>query len=87
MDLSDSCGSNVIFLGDPDVGQRVRQGMGVAATTLARAGVPVISQRDDRTIGRLLAALDPDFRADPDAEDFPDTQWYREYFAEHPPHG
>ena len=86
-DVSDSCGSNVIYLGNPDEGQRVRQGIGVAAAMLARAGIPVMAQRDDRTLGRILAALDPRFQPAPDARDFVDTDWYQTYFREHPPHG
>jgi uncharacterized protein YbbK (DUF523 family) len=83
LDVSDSCGSHVVYLGAPEE-RRYQQGPGVAAATLMEAGVPVLAQRDFATLQRLVAALDPGFEPDPAACDFVDTGWYREYFAAGP---
>jgi hypothetical protein len=47
-------------------------------------GVPVLAQRDFATLGRIVAALDPGFAPDPEAFDFVDHPWYRDYFADGP---
>lgn len=87
LDVSDSCGSHVVYLGDPAV-RRYQQGPGVAAALLAREGVPVLAQRDYATLQRLVADLDPSFDpitdGDPQAVDFVDHPWYRDYFADGP---
>jgi len=83
LDVSDSCGSHVVYLGAPEE-RRYQQGPGVAAATLMEAGVPVLAQRDFATLQRLIAALDPGFTPDPAAFDFVDHPWYREYFADGP---
>jgi uncharacterized protein YbbK (DUF523 family) len=83
MDVSDSCGSHAIYLGDP-AKRRYQRGAGVAAAMLLDAGIPVIAQRDHASLQRLLAALDPTFRVDPSAQDFTEQSWFREYFAEGP---
>lgn len=44
-------------------------------------GVLVISQRDERTLGHLLAHVDPAFEPDEAAIDHHESPWYREYFA------
>ena len=54
---------------------------GVAASALRAAGIPLIAQRDHRSLGALLAALDPTFTPDPEAADFVDHPWYRESFG------
>ncbi len=83
LDVSDSCGSHVVYLGAPEE-HRYQQGPGVAAATLMEAGVPVLAQRDFATLQRLIAALDPGFVPDPAAFDFVENPWYREYFADGP---
>lgn len=83
LDVSDSCGSHVVYLGAPEE-RRYQQGPGVAAATLMEAGVPVLAQRDFATLQRLIAALDPGFTPDPAALDFVDQPWYRDYFANGP---
>ena len=49
MDMSGACGSSVTYLGSRFSAKKIyRQGPGVAA--LMRAGIAVISQRDDRSL-------------------------------------
>jgi uncharacterized protein YbbK (DUF523 family) len=83
LDVSDSCGSHVVYLGAPEE-RRYQQGPGVAAATLMEAGIPVLAQRNFATLQRLIAALDPGFEPDPAAFDFVDHPWYRDYFADGP---
>jgi uncharacterized protein YbbK (DUF523 family) len=79
LDASGACGTQVIHEGcrfdTPSVRQR---GAGVAAAALARAGFPLVSQRDHRTMGLIRARLDPTFTPDPDATDHHQTEWVRE---------
>jgi uncharacterized protein YbbK (DUF523 family) len=84
LDISDSCGSHAIYLGDPSQ-KRYQKGVGVAAAMLMDAGIPVIAQRDHATLQRILGVLDPSFQPDPDARDFTEHPWFKEYFG--PPHG
>lgn len=79
LDMSDSCGTNTIY--DQVPGQ-YRAGPGVSAARLVRAGVPVLAQRDDRSVGRLLALLDPTFEPDPAEVDFDQHPWFVAFFAE-----
>ena len=80
-DMSGACGSQVISDGCRfDEPRRYRRGSGVAAALLTRAGIPVVSQRDFRTLGRIRALLDPNHRPDPGAIDHHETAWYRDYF-------
>ena len=83
MDVSDSCGSHAVYIGHPDV-RRYQQGPGVAAALLMSEGIPVVAQRDNATLQRMVAALDPAFEPDPDAFDFVDHPWYRDYFKDGP---
>ncbi len=83
LDVSDSCGSHVVYLGAPDE-RRYQKGPGVAAALLMDAGVPVLAQRDGATMQRLIAALDPGFVPDPTAADVADNPWFRDYFADGP---
>lgn len=77
-DMSAACGSQVISDGCRyDTPRRYRRGFGVAAAALVRAGVPVMSQRDRRTLDLLLARLDPDHAPDPAALDHHETAWVR----------
>lgn len=80
-DMSAACGSQVISDGCRLVAERrYRAGVGVAAALLIRSGIPVVSQRDYRTLGRIRALLDPAFRPDPNAIDHHDTAWFGAYF-------
>ncbi len=80
-DVSGACGSQVISDGCRfDEPRRYRRGYGVAAARLARAGIPVASQRDFRTLEMLRARLEPGHRPDPAARDHHETDWYRGHF-------
>lgn len=78
-DASGACGSQVISLGCRfDEPRRRQRGAGVAAALLMRSGIPVVSQRDLKTLGLLRARLDPTFVPDPEALDHHETAWVRE---------
>jgi len=82
-DMSGACGSQVISDGCRfDQPRRYRRGYGVAAALLERSGIPVLSQRDFRTLEQLRARLVPDHRIDPDAIDHHETPWYRDTFLD-----
>jgi uncharacterized protein YbbK (DUF523 family) len=83
LEVSDSCGSHYVYLGDPAT-RRYQQGTGVAAALLMEAGIPIVAERDHATLGRIVAALDPSFEVDPEATDVVDTEWFRDYFAAGP---
>lgn len=83
LDVSDSCGSHAVYLGEPAV-RRYQQGPGVAAAILMEAGIPIIAQRDYGSMNRLLAALDPTFTPDAAARDFIDHPWFVDYFKDGP---
>lgn len=80
LDMSGACGSQVISDGCRLVDdRRYRRGAGVAAARLMRAGIPVVSHRDAKTLGRLHARLDPHVQIDPDALDHHESAWVREH--------
>lgn len=61
-DRSAACGSQVISLGCRYEAPVIyRRGVGVAAAALIRAGIPLVSQRDYRTLGLLGMKLDVAF--------------------------
>jgi uncharacterized protein YbbK (DUF523 family) len=81
MDVSAACGSSVIYDGPRSL-KLYRRGPGVAAATLIRAGIPIVSQRDERTLALIFAKLD----ASPgelltDGVDHYERPWYQDYFA------
>lgn len=81
-DMSAACGSQVISNACRLVEHRRWQvGVGVATALLLRAGIPVVSQRDFRTLEALRARLDPRHSVDADALDHHDKDWYRGYFG------
>jgi uncharacterized protein YbbK (DUF523 family) len=83
LDMSGACGSQVISDGSRFVEERTyRRGVGVAAACLLRAGLPVVSQRDFRTLAALQSRLDPTYEPDGAACDHHETEWYRTYFGE-----
>lgn len=84
-DMSGACGTQVISDGCRfDEPRRYQRGMGVAAALLSQHGIPVISTRDYRTLGRIRARLDPSYLPSPDARDHHETDWVRTYFAAKP---
>jgi uncharacterized protein YbbK (DUF523 family) len=83
MDMSAACGSQVISDGHRAVPDRKYQrGPGVSAALLIRNGIPVLSQRDLRTLELLFHKLDPRHVIAPNAIDHHESQWYRDYFRE-----
>lgn len=77
-DMSAACGSQVISDSCRLVEQRkFHRSVGVATAALLRAGLPVVSQRDHRTVGRLRALMDPTYTPDPAAIDYHECEWYR----------
>jgi len=83
LDASGACGTQIISDGCRFDEPRKRQrGVGVAAAALARAGVPIMSQRDYKTMGLLLARLAPDFVPDQGALDHHETEWVKENLPE-----
>jgi uncharacterized protein YbbK (DUF523 family) len=75
MDISAACGSQVIYRGNRTAGV-YQAGQGVCAALLIRDRIPVVSQRDHRTLGRIIAKLDPTFVPDPAARDHHESDWY-----------
>jgi len=81
-DMSAACGSQVVSDGCRLVKNRkYRAGPGVAAACLLRANIPVIAQRDHKTLGLLRQKLDPGFVSPPDLRDHHEKQWYQSYFT------
>ena len=79
MDISAACGSQVIYLGNRVEGVYQR-GQGVCAALLIRHGIPVLSQRDHRTLGVVMHRLDPAYEPDPRAENHDECSWYVNHF-------
>lgn len=84
-DMSAACGSQVISDGCRLVEQRgYRVGVGVAAAALLRAGIPVVSQRDYRTLVLIGRHLESDFVIPEGWEglsDHHESDWYRDAFG------
>lgn len=81
MDMSGACGSTVTYLGSRFAADKVyQQGPGVAAAALIRAGIPVISQRDDRSL-RMLRDLLDGTRTLTNERDHWEKEWYQRYFG------
>lgn len=75
-DMSAACGSQVISLGcrfQPR--RRYQRGVGVAAAMLLRARIPIVSQRDFATLGRLRHRLDPTYVLEAGAQDHHQHPW------------
>jgi uncharacterized protein YbbK (DUF523 family) len=84
MDMSGACGSTVTYLGSRFAEKKVYQkGPGVAAAALIRAGIPVISQRDVRSLLMLSDLLNGTDTLS-DARDHWEKEWYQDYFAQRP---
>ena len=82
MDMSGACGSTVSYSGSRFAENKTYQaGPGVAAAALIRANIPVISQRDDRSLGLLRQLLDGTPTAHSAALDHWEKEWYQGYFG------
>jgi uncharacterized protein YbbK (DUF523 family) len=80
MDISACCGSTVIYDGVRS-SKKYQRGPGVAGALMMRAGIPVVSQRDERTLARILDKLGAADRAPfTDRLDHYERDWYRGYF-------
>lgn len=79
-DVSAACGSQVIYRGTRSQGH-YQAGQGVGAALLIRHGIKVLSQRDHRTLDRIVSRLDPTHPTSPDARDHHETAWYIENFG------
>jgi uncharacterized protein YbbK (DUF523 family) len=79
MDISPSCGSQVIYDGDRAL-KKYQRGSGITAALLRRNGFLVIAQRDAKSIEHLLVKLDPGYTPNPDALDHNETPFYKTYF-------
>lgn len=81
MDISGACGSTVTYLGSRfSENKRYQQGPGVAAAALIRAGIPVISQRDDRSLRMLRDLLDGTHTLTNERDHW-EKEWYQGYFT------
>lgn len=79
-DMSAACGSQVISDGCRLISERRWQkGVGVATALLLNAGIPVVAQRDFRTLALLRARLDPSFTPPDDARDHHEHPWVVEH--------
>jgi uncharacterized protein YbbK (DUF523 family) len=85
-DASAACGSQVISDGCRLVEVRRHQkGVGVATALLLEAGIPVVSQRDFRSLALLRARLEPGFEVPVDARDHHEHPWTVEHLpGRHP---
>ncbi len=80
-DMSAACGSQVISRGCRLVEKReFVASVGVATALLLRNGIPVVSQRDPLTLGRIRALMELGFSPDPATVDYHESPWYQEYF-------
>lgn len=79
-DMSAACGSQVISDGCRLVAERrYQKGVGVATALLLQAGIPVVAQRDFRTLASLRARLDPSFTPPEDLCDHHEHPWVVEH--------
>jgi uncharacterized protein YbbK (DUF523 family) len=79
-DMSAACGSQVISDGCRLLQtRRYQKGVGVATAVLLEAGIPVVSQRDFRTLALLRARLEPGYEPPEDALDHHEHAWTLEH--------
>jgi uncharacterized protein YbbK (DUF523 family) len=79
-DMSAACGSQVISDGCRLVeARRWQKGVGVATALLLEAGIPVVSQRDFRTLALLRARLEPGWVPPDAAIDHHEHAWTIEH--------
>jgi hypothetical protein len=80
MDTSATCGSTVVYKGPRRLGV-YRRGPGVAAAAVMATGIPIVSQRDERTLGLLFAKLGVTDAPFTDAIDHHERAWYRAHLG------
>lgn len=81
-DMSGACGSQVISDGSRFLKNRKYQiGVGVASAILLNHGIPIVSQRDYRTLGIIKSFLCNEESLTVGLLDHHETQWYRDYFS------
>lgn len=79
-DMSAACGSQVISDGSRFVAvRRFQKGVGVATALLLESGIPVVSQRDFRTLALMRARLEPGYEPPGDALDHHEHPWTVEH--------
>jgi uncharacterized protein YbbK (DUF523 family) len=79
-DMSAACGSQVISDGCRLVAERrYQKGVGIATAVLLDAGIPVVAQRDFRTLALLRARVDSTFTPPNDARDHHEHPWTLEH--------
>ena len=79
-DMSAACGSQVISDGCRLVDKRgFRKGVGVASALLLEAGIPIVSQRDFRTLAALRTRLEPGYLAPVEVRDHHEHPWTVEH--------
>jgi uncharacterized protein YbbK (DUF523 family) len=85
-DMSAACGSQVISEGCRLVeARRYQKGVGVATALLLDAGIPVVSQRDLRTLALLRARLESGYAPPEDVRDHHEHPWTVEHLpGRHP---
>lgn len=81
MDISAACGSQVIYDGARRTAP-YRAAHGVCAALLIQNNIPVVSQRDFRTLHAIQRKLAPAILARTDLRDHHESPWYQEYFGE-----
>lgn len=79
MDISAACGSQVIYRGARSTAAH-QIGQGVCAALLIRNGIPVVSQRDLKTLNAIFRKLDGKSGFRPEMKDHHEIDWYRDYF-------
>jgi uncharacterized protein YbbK (DUF523 family) len=79
MDISAACGSQVIYRGARATAAH-QIGQGVCAALLVRSGIPVVSQRDLKTLNAIFRKLDGKVGFRPELHDHHEIEWYRTYF-------
>jgi len=79
-DMSASCGSQVISSGSRLTPVRsFQKGVGVATALLLEAGIPVVSQRDFRTLALVRQRLDPAYEPPAGLRDHHEHPWTLEH--------
>ncbi len=78
-DISAACGSQVVYRGARSAAAH-QIGQGVCAALLTRNGIPVVSQRDFRTLGRVFRKLGAEIPEGFPPADHHEIEWYRSYF-------
>ena len=79
MDISAACGSQVIYRGARSVAAH-QIGQGVCTALLVRNGIPVVSQRDMKTLNAIFRKLEGKTGVRPELADHHEIEWYRIYF-------